>query len=47
MRWATPNPTNAGTVPNGGKGRIVWESLPFFFWVGGIDERSFCPAPRS
>ncbi len=36
-----PNPSNVGTVPNGGKGRIVWESLPFFFWVGGIDERSF------
>jgi hypothetical protein len=36
-----PNPNNAGTVPNGGKGRIVWESLPFFFWVGGIDDRSF------
>ncbi|HEX8530277.1 MAG TPA: hypothetical protein VF646_09650, partial [Cytophagales bacterium] len=30
-----PNPNNAGTVPSGGKGRIVWESLPFFFWVGG------------
>jgi hypothetical protein len=35
-----PNPADA-TVPNGGKGRIVWESLPFFFWVGGYDEVAF------
>ncbi len=35
-----PNPSS-GTVPNGGKGRIVWESLPFFFWVGGYDTQTF------